>query len=72
MHFKNGLKLMSTALNNMNKENVQYTSNLENFGTLCTALHNLLLDTRPEIRDSCLQCITSIVNVSKYSSGKLN
>ncbi|KAL5244226.1 hypothetical protein ACI65C_011636 [Semiaphis heraclei] len=66
---QNGLKLMSTALNNMNKENVQYTSNLENFGTLCTALHNLLLDTRPEIRDSCLQCITSIVNVSKYSSG---
>ncbi|XP_015374038.1 PREDICTED: uncharacterized protein LOC107168980 [Diuraphis noxia] len=66
---QNGLKLISTALNNMDKENVQYTGNLENFGTLCTTLHNLLLDTRPEIRDSSLQCITSIVNVSKYSSG---
>lgn len=66
---QNGLKLISTVLNKMNKESAQYTDNLEDFGTLCTTLHNLLLDTRPEIRDSCLQCIRSIVNSSKYSSG---
>lgn len=72
MHLQNGLKLISTALNKMNKESVQYPDNLEDFGTLCTTLNNLLLDTRPEIRDSCLQCIRSIVNASKYSYGKLN
>lgn len=56
----------------MNKESLQYTDHLEDFGTLCTTLNNLLLDTRPEIRDSCLQCIRSIVNASKYSYGNLN
>ncbi|XP_060871065.1 uncharacterized protein LOC132945364 [Metopolophium dirhodum] len=66
---QNGLKLISTALNKMNKESVQYIDNLEDFSTLCTTLNNLLLDTRPEIRDSCLQCIRSIVNASKYSCG---
>lgn len=72
MRLQNGLKLISTALNKMNKESVQYTDNLEDFGTLCTTLNNLLLDTRPEIRDSSLQCIRSIVNASKCSYGKLN
>lgn len=56
----------------MNKGSLQYTDHLEDFGTLCTTLNNLLLDTRSEIRDSCLQCIRSIVNASKYSYGKLN
>lgn len=72
MRLQNGLKLISTALNKMNKESLQYTDHLEDFGTLCTTLNNLLLNTRPEIRDSCLQCIKSIVNASKYSYGKLN
>jgi len=72
MCLQNSLKLISTALKKMSKENAQYTDNLEDFDTLCTTLHNFLLDTRPEIRDSCLQCIRSIVNASKYSSGKLN
>jgi hypothetical protein len=72
MCLQNGLKLISTALNKMSKGNVLCTDNLADFGTLCTTLNNLLLDTRPEIRDSCLQCIRSIVNASKHSSGKLN
>ncbi|XP_060838951.1 uncharacterized protein LOC132920516 [Rhopalosiphum padi] len=66
---QNGLKLISTALNKMGKGNVLCTDNLADFSTLCTTLNNLLLDTRPEIRDSCLQCIRSIVNASKHSSG---
>lgn len=41
------------------------------FNQLCTTLNNLLLDTRPEIRDSCLECISNIIVVTKYSSGKL-
>lgn len=65
---QNGLKLISTALNKMSKENIQCTDHLTDFSTLCTTLNNLLLDTRPEVRDSCLQCIRSIVNASKYSS----
>jgi len=55
----------------MSKENIQCTDHLTDFSTLCTTLNNLLLDTRPEVRDSCLQCIRSIVNASKYSSCKL-
>ncbi|CAH1715505.1 unnamed protein product [Aphis gossypii] len=66
---QNGLKLISTSLNKISKENIQCTDHLADFSTLCTTLNNLLLDTRPEIRDSCLQCIRSIVNASKYSSG---
>lgn len=54
----------------MSKENIQCTDHLVDFSALCTTLNNLLLDTRPEIRDSCLQCIRSIVYASKYSSGK--
>ncbi|XP_025191469.1 uncharacterized protein LOC112591762 [Melanaphis sacchari] len=66
---QNGLKLISTALNKISKENIQCIDHLADFSTLCTTLNNLLLDTRPEIRDSCLQCIRSIVSASKYSSG---
>lgn len=39
------------------------------FDGLCTSLNNLLLDTRPEIRDSCLQCISSLALVSNHGSG---
>jgi len=72
MCLQNGLKLISTALNKITKHSVHLIDNLIAFDTLCSTLNNLLLDTRPEIRDSCLQCIRSIVNASKYSSGKLN
>lgn len=72
MYLQNGLKLISTALNKITKESILYIENFTAFDTLCTTLNNLLLDTRPEIRDSCLQCIRSIANASKYSAGKLN
>lgn len=73
MNLQNGLKLISTALNTMNIDRIQYTDDMEAFVSLCTTLNNLLLDTRPEIRDSCLQCIRSIVKyASKYRYGKLN
>jgi len=72
MKLQNGLQLISTALDKKIHESVQCSTddNLTSFDKLCDTLYDLLLDTRPEVRDSCLQCISSIVGASKYSSGK--
>lgn len=62
--------MISTALNKIIYKNVQHENTMIVFDQFCTMLNDLLLDTRPEIRDSCLQCISYVIVASKYSSGK--
>lgn len=66
---QNGLKLISTALHKRIYINVLCDDNSRALDKLCTSLTVLLLDPRPEIRDSCLQCISSLVFASNYDSG---
>lgn len=64
------MKLINTALNNRIHMHVQYADDLKAFDKLCTTLNILLLDKRPEIRDSCFQCISTIAIISTHNTGK--
>ncbi|XP_050419640.1 uncharacterized protein LOC126832762 [Adelges cooleyi] len=59
-------KLISISFN---KRVYEIANNKDDFRNLCNTLSILLLDTRPEVRDSCLDCITNITVASKYNTG---
>ncbi|VVC25046.1 Hypothetical protein CINCED_3A021537 [Cinara cedri] len=66
---QNGLQLISTALKKRIYENAHCTDYIAAFDKLCSTFQNFLLDTRPEIRDSSLQCISSVIIGANYKSG---